>query len=104
MGETDDLEWDDIKDAANRAKHGLPLFFAAVMFDGRFRLERPSPKRVGDEERTEAIAEVEGRMLLCVYVWRGRKRRPISLRRAHRSERRAYQEAVGRGGPVPEDV
>ncbi|MFG1281012.1 hypothetical protein V5F34_03955 [Xanthobacter autotrophicus] len=42
MGETDDLEWHDDKDAANRVKHGLPLFFAAVIFDGRPRFERLS--------------------------------------------------------------
>ena len=42
MGETDDFEWDDNKDAANRAKHGLPLPLSALLFDGRLRLDRPS--------------------------------------------------------------
>jgi uncharacterized DUF497 family protein len=27
----------------------------------------------------------------CAYTWRGQKRRLISLRRAHRTERRAYE-------------
>jgi len=92
MGETDDLEWDDAKDAANQQKHGLPLLFAHVVFDGRNRLERLSPKTLG-EARFEVMAEVDGRVLFCVYVWRGNRKRIISLRRAHRSEQRAYEEA-----------
>ncbi len=96
MVETDDLEWDDEKDQANRAKHGLPLILSALIFDGRRRLERHSPKSSNAEVRMETIAEVSGRVLFCVYVWRGAKRRIISLRIAHRSERHAYEEAVGR--------
>lgn len=103
MGETDDLEWQDGKDAVNRKKHGFPLAFSAFVFDGRPRLERHSPKSSGTEPRIEAIAEVERRVLFCVYVWRGVRRRIISLRRAHRSERRAYEEAVGRSGTDSED-
>ncbi|MET3353303.1 UNVERIFIED_ORG: uncharacterized DUF497 family protein [Xanthobacter viscosus] len=94
MGETDDLEWHDDKDAANRVKHGLPLFFAAVIFDGRPRFERLSPKQVAGEARVEAMAEVADRVLFCVYIWRGTRRRIISVRAAHRSERRAYEKAT----------
>lgn len=105
MVEMEDLEWDDAKDAANRAKHGLPLAFAIFVFDGRLRYERPSPQhKSGGEFRVEAMAEIEGRVLFCVYVWKGTKRRIISLRRAHRSERRAYQEAIGRGGPNSQEI
>ena len=94
MGETDDFEWDDDKDAANRAKHGLPLAFGMFVFDGRPRLERASPKLANGEPRFEAIAELAGRVILCVFVWRGRRRRLISVRRAHRSERRAFAQAI----------
>lgn len=96
MGETDDFEWDDDKDAANRAKHGLPLLFAEFIFDGRIRLERPSPKLVVGDARFEAMAEVGGRVILCVFVWRGHRRRPISVRRAHRSERSVFAQAIER--------
>ncbi|MCS0494696.1 BrnT family toxin [Ancylobacter sp. MQZ15Z-1] len=94
MGETDDFEWDDDKDAANRTKHGLPLTFGTFIFDGRPRLERASPKIVLGEPRTEAMAELAGRVILCVFVWRGRRRRLISVRRAHRSERRVFAQAI----------
>jgi len=96
MVETDDLEWDDDKEEANRAKHGLPLAFSALIFDGRPRLERVSSRILGIETRIETIVEVSGRVLFRVYVWRGPRRRIISIRPAHRSERRACQEAIGR--------
>ena len=98
MGETDDFEWDDDKDAVNRANRGLPLIFAALMFDGREKTEDVSAKSSEGETRFETMAEVEGRMLFCVWHWRHGRRRIISLRVANRSERRAYEEAVGRGG------
>lgn len=97
MGETDDLEWDDDKDAANRANRGLPLLLGALLFDGRPKIEDVSLKSPEGEVRFETMAEVEGRMLFCVWHWRDGRRRIISLRIANRSERRAYQEAVGRG-------
>lgn len=98
MGETDDFEWDDDKDAANRANRGLPLPLAARMFDGRVKIEDLSTKSPDGEPRFETMAEVEGRVLFCVWHWKNERRRIISLRMAHRSERRAYQEAIGRGG------
>ncbi|MCK0207557.1 BrnT family toxin [Starkeya koreensis] len=94
MGETDDFEWDDDKDAANRAKHGLPLRLGEFVFDGRSRFERSSPKLVAGEPRFEAMAAVAGRVILCVFVWRGCKRRLISVRRVHRSERRVFAQAL----------
>ena len=98
MGETDDFEWDDVKDAKNQARRGLPLPLAALLFDGRERLDRISKKSAPGETRSETMAEVEGRVLFCVWKWSGQRRRVISLRIAHRSERRAYQEAVEGGG------
>lgn len=57
MGETDDVEWDDLKDApANREKHGLPLVIAARLFDGRPRLDRASPQSDIEDPRRETIA------------------------------------------------
>lgn len=94
MGETDDFEWDDDKDAANRAKHGLPLPLAARLFDGRVRLDRPSRGERG-EPRFETIAVYNDTVLLRAWTWRGRRRRAISFRAASEDERRAYQEAIG---------
>jgi uncharacterized protein len=97
MGETDDFEWDDVKDAANREKHGLPLIIGRRLFDGRPRLDRASHKSGYEEPRFETIAYYQGTMLLCVWVWRGKRRRAISLRPAERKERDAYEKATRRG-------
>ncbi|QIB34205.1 BrnT family toxin [Ancylobacter pratisalsi] len=94
MGETDDFEWDDDKDAANRAKHGLPLPLAARLFDGRVRLDRQARGERG-ELRFETIAVFNETVLLRAWTWRGRRRRAISFRSANEVERRAYQEAIG---------
>jgi hypothetical protein len=55
MGETDDFEWDDARDAANREKHGLPLIVGRRLFDGRPRLDRASPKSTLEEPRPAAV-------------------------------------------------
>ena len=93
MGETDDLEWDDVKDTATRARRDLALQAAGRLFDGRIRLERVAPKSPDHEVRYETMAEVNGRVLFCVWTWLV-ARRVISLRPANRSERRAYKEAT----------
>lgn len=103
MGETEDFEWDDVKDEANRLNRGLPLPMASRLFDGRPRTDTLSRKSPPGETRFETLALFEGRVLFCVWQWRGERRRIISLRVAERSERRAYQEAVGGGGPARED-
>jgi uncharacterized DUF497 family protein len=103
MGETDDFEWDDMKDAANRQNRGLPLPLAARLFDGRPRIDAISSKSSPGEVRFETMAEFEGNVLFCVWTWNGDRRRIISLRIAHRSERRAYQEAIRGGGSSGQD-
>lgn len=103
MGETDDPEWDDTKDAANRENRGLPFPLAAALFDGRPRADAVSLKSPPDEPRFETMAAFEGRVLFCVWTWNGERRRIISLRMAHRSERRAYEKAIGGGGAARQD-
>ena len=93
MGETDDFEWDDDKDAVNRNDRGLPLLVAALLFDGRPRVERISRKSQ-TEDRFETMAEYLGVVLFCVWVWKGQRRRIISLRVAHRSERGVFFKAT----------
>jgi uncharacterized DUF497 family protein len=92
MGRYGNFEWDDGKDAINRDKHGLSLIIAAALFTDPHHLEVPSSGRHASEQRLVAIGSVRGRLLTCVYVWRGPVRRIISLRNASRKERRAYEE------------
>lgn len=91
MGETDEFEWDDAKDATNQSKHGVELIVAAAMFDDPNRLEQVSGRSTLAETRLLTVGMAFGVLWACVYTWRGSKRRLISLRRAHRTERRAYE-------------
>lgn len=94
MGETSDLEWDDDKDAANRRKHGFPLRFADLILSDPLHLDTAVKVDEAGEQRRIMIGKAGPTMLFCVYVWRGKRRRLISLRTASRKERRAYQTQV----------
>ncbi|MES1156950.1 MAG: BrnT family toxin [Alphaproteobacteria bacterium] len=91
MGETDDFEWDDDKDLSNQGKHGVQLILAAQLFQDNKRLEFVSANSTDAETRLVTIGRAFGLVWTCVYTWRGRRRRLISLRRAHRKERVAYE-------------
>lgn len=88
MGETEDFEWDDAKEAANLHKHGLSLLAGALLFADPLRLEHQTI--ISGELRFRVVGAVLGQILACVYVWRNGKRRLISVRRASRQERKAY--------------
>jgi uncharacterized protein len=96
MGETDDFEWDDTKEHRNLVKHGMSLRLAAELFNSDLWIEWAAKKSLSDPSRSIAIGPAFGRLLSCVYTWRGQKRRVISLRPASRRERRAYEEAARR--------
>jgi uncharacterized DUF497 family protein len=75
-------EWDEDKDARNRAKHGLSFDAiydaewdqACVLIDDR---------RDYGEERRLAYLPMNGRLYAVIYVMRGEVRRIISLRKAN---------------------
>lgn len=83
------IEFDPAKDAANRAKHGIPLTVgrqviqeAVVQFaDTRFDY---------GEQRFIAIGYVGAQLHVCVFTVRGDVRRVISVRKAGRRERMRY--------------
>ena len=81
------FEWDESKRQANLAKHHIDFQDAIRVFDGPV-FERMSSRR--GEDRMVAIGSVEGIEIVVVYVMRGKRRRIISARRAHRNERQDY--------------
>ncbi len=85
------IEYDDAKDAANIEKHGISLAFAALLFEEDYK-EMPDNRQDYGERRMIASGFIEGRLFVCVYTWRGRRRRIISLRKANGRERDAYRE------------
>jgi len=81
------FEWDERKRQANLAKHHIDFQDARRVFDGP--VFETVDSRLG-EDRVVAIGLIEGIEIVVVYVMRGKRRRIISARRAHRNERQDY--------------
>ena len=85
------FSFDPAKDAANIAKHGLSLADANLVCDTPHKLTLASSR--GAEARWMDVAKVAvaGLVLVLVYVQRHADEvRPISLRRASKTERKLY--------------
>lgn len=89
-----EFEWDEAKDAANRAKHGLSLADAARLDWADGQAEQDIRADYG-EMRFRVLARLDGRVHLCVYTVRGGKNRVISLRKANRREIMRYERRRG---------
>jgi uncharacterized DUF497 family protein len=88
---------DPAKDAANRAKHGLPLSFGDEVFADESHLVIPTIRVEDGEERYRAIGMVGGKLYTAVFVWRDGVPRFISVRRSNHGEERAYRASGGPG-------
>ena len=84
-----DIEFDDAKDRANRAKHGVSLALGAVVLQ-RSIGEIVDDRRDYGEIRMNAFGLVQGRLFACTYTVRGETLRIISVRRASRQEQRLW--------------
>jgi uncharacterized protein len=84
-----EIEWDEGKDAANRAKHGVSLG-EAVHLDWAGAKYQTDDRRSYGETRVVAFALIAGRLHVCVFVNRSGSRRIISLRKANKREIRNY--------------
>ncbi|WP_366658558.1 BrnT family toxin [Fodinicurvata sp. EGI_FJ10296] len=82
--------FDPAKDAANRAKHKLPLAFGDQIFEDDDHLILPSIRAIDGEERFKVIGIVEENLFTGVFVWRSGLPRFISVRRSNKGEERAY--------------
>ena len=85
-----EIEFDDAKDDANRAKHGLPLALGAVVLENLIG-EVMDDRRDYGELRVNAFGVIAGRLYACTYTKRGSVYRIISLRKASRQEQRLWQ-------------
>jgi uncharacterized DUF497 family protein len=89
------FEWDESKRQANLAKHHIDFRDAKRVFDGPV-FERIDRRR--GEDRIFAIGLMEDIEIVVVYVMRGKRRRIISARRAHRNERQEYTSRLRSAG------
>jgi uncharacterized protein len=81
------FERDEAKRQANLEKHFIDFQDANRIFDGPV-FERIESRH--GEERVFAIGLMEDIEIVVIYVMRGKRRRIISARRAHRNEREGY--------------
>ena len=87
------FEWDRIKDATNRRKHGVGFTEASTIFDDPLSITIPDPGRAVDEERFVIVGmSSKQRLLIVVHTIRGERIRLISARSATRHEKRNYEE------------
>jgi uncharacterized protein len=85
------FEWDEGKSQANIAKHGFDFLDGRQLFDGRPRLNIPSPRR--EEVRVLTIAILDAQFIALIWTHRSEDViRIISMRRANRAEERQYRQ------------
>ncbi|MDB5562264.1 MAG: hypothetical protein JWN11_1682 [Hyphomicrobiales bacterium] len=100
LGERMEFEWDEEKNRANIAKHGIAFEDAAYVFDDPFALIELQGF-VDSEERWQAIGSVNDVQIFFVaYTHRDEFSghevvRMISARRANRLERQRYERQIG---------
>lgn len=87
-------EWDEGKDAANIAKHGVSFTHACRIFDGPVLTTRDTRQDYG-EVRDISIGQVEAvAILTLVHTTRQGRLRLISARPASERERKRYAQAL----------
>jgi len=87
------FEWDETKREANLVKHGVDFIDMTALFDGET-VETVDDRKDYGETRLNCVGEIEGRVYVVTYAWRGAARRIISARRANARERKAYHARV----------
>ena len=83
-------EWDEGKNAANRAKHGLD-FSEAEAFCWDTALETVDDRADYGEKRWIALGLIGVRVHVMIYTKRVENIRIISLRKANKREREYYE-------------
>jgi uncharacterized DUF497 family protein len=95
------FEWDEGKNRADRAKHGIDFDFAREAFDDPFAITIQD-RDVDGEQRYQLIGAVYTRIILVAYAARVQSQagateeepviRMISARKATPTERKLYEE------------
>jgi uncharacterized protein len=85
------FQWDEIKNQANIAKHGIDFCYAVKVFDDDKRLEWQDTRFDYGERRYVTIGYIESMCYTVVYTIRIKDYRIISARGASRNEREAYK-------------
>lgn len=92
-----EFEWDAVKEAINRQKHGIGFADAAIVFDDPRHLVEDSTKPEHGEWRGKAIGRMGQIVVTVVFTDREGRRRIISARRARKDERTRYDQGTAGG-------
>ena len=84
-----EFEFDDVKDAANRAKHGVSLALGAVILETPIGAVMDGRQDYG-EPRINVFGLISDRLFVCTYTMRNQVYRIISVRKASRQEQRTW--------------
>jgi uncharacterized protein len=84
------FEWDEAKNKRNILQHSWDFADVANFLDDPGLIERLDLREEYGEERIMAYANIAGRILAILFVEREAAIRPISARRASRSETDEY--------------
>jgi uncharacterized DUF497 family protein len=86
------FEWDLVKDATNRHKHGVGFREASEIFRSYVLVTEDTRHNYG-ERRFIALGEYDGEVIRLVFTERDRNIRIISAWKANRNDRKIYQKA-----------
>ena len=84
-------EWDEAKNRANLAKHGLSFEDAELVFSGPCFTFEDDRFDYG-ERRFITLGRLAGRLVVIAHVQRGEATRVISMRKGNRREQEIYKE------------
>ena len=84
------FEWDLVKAKANMLRHGVDFADAATSFNDVHALTVIDPDSESEERHLTVAQDVNGRVLVTCFAFRGNSIRIISSRKASPGERRRY--------------
>jgi uncharacterized DUF497 family protein len=93
-----DIEFDPEKDALNKARHGGIGLAAAREFDMDTALVALDDRQDYGEDRWSAVGFIGADLHVLIFTERHGRIRPISLRKAEKSEARNYDQQKTRYG------
>jgi hypothetical protein len=98
----DKVEWDPDKEKENIRKHKVTFTMASHIWEGVV-FEQYDDRHDYGESRFQALGEVNGRLMVVVFTWRGTARRIISARKANPREKRHFEAEIHKRRTGAED-
>jgi uncharacterized DUF497 family protein len=84
------FEWDEAKRQRNLQEHNVDFIDVFPLFDGDT-IDRIDDRFDYGESRIRSLGQIDGRIYVVIYTWRGENRRIISARKANAREQREYR-------------